>query len=156
MFKQMRGGGSKALLDNVKKTALFLQDGFPYLALFFSSWKQSLDQALGLMTLLANFSVWRGWYGRIRKSRLTRKDAWLVLAAYHRPGGSWNEEEERSPGSICEWRRGGKDPHICASVYRSGGRGKETIHKWEKKDTRCVRDLHWITEHIMNIYVWLP
>ena len=121
-----------------------------YLAIFLSSWEKKVW--LGDSNL-ANFSVCRSWYGRIRKSRLTRKDAWLVLAAYHRPGGSWNEEEERSPGSICEWRRGGKDPHICASVYRSGGRGKETIHKWEKKDTRCVRDLHWITEHIMNIYV---
>ena len=108
---------------------------------------------ISLESYVHSFSVCRSWYGRIRKSRLTRKDAWLVLAAYHRPGGSWNEEEERSPGSICEWRRGGKDPHICASVYRSGGRGKETIRKREKEDTRCVRDLRWNAEHFMNIYV---
>ena len=108
---------------------------------------------ISLESYVHSFSVCSSWYGRIRKSRLTRKDAWLVLAAYHRPGGSWNEEEERSPGSICEWRRGGKDPHICTSVYRSRGRGKETIHKGEKKDTRCVRDLRWNAEHFMNIYV---
>ena len=29
MFKQ-KGGGAKGLLNNVKKTALFLPDGFPY------------------------------------------------------------------------------------------------------------------------------
>ena len=29
MFKR-KGGGVKGLLNNVKKTALFLRDGFPY------------------------------------------------------------------------------------------------------------------------------